>query len=60
MASRVFVTSAQRTAARAMVNRSAATGRKISSSVRKIADAKIEPVNGRPSKIGVNSHSTSA
>ncbi|MBB2894713.1 hypothetical protein FHU39_004764 [Flexivirga oryzae] len=41
---RVFVTRAQKAAARAMVDRSAVTGRPISDAVRKIAEARIEPV----------------
>jgi hypothetical protein len=45
---RVFVSSAQKAAARAMVNRSAVTGRKVSASVRKIADAKAEPAKRKP------------
>ncbi len=40
MAKRVVVTSAQKAAARAMVKRSAITGRPVSDAVRKIADAK--------------------
>jgi hypothetical protein len=49
-AKRVFVSSAQKLAARAMVNRSAVTGRKVSASVHKIADAKAEPADRTPSK----------
>jgi hypothetical protein len=33
-----------------MVNRSAVTGRKVSASVHKIADAKAEPADRTPSK----------
>ncbi|WP_446664986.1 hypothetical protein [Flexivirga sp. B27] len=59
MAKQVFVSSAQRAAAEAMVNRSAITGRKVSKSVRKIAEAKIEP-SGNASRRRVSSGSTSA
>ncbi|GAB3993306.1 hypothetical protein GCM10028771_17970 [Nocardioides marmoraquaticus] len=45
MAKRVIVSSAQKSAAKAMVSRSAVTGRNVSSSVRKIADAKTLPSN---------------
>lgn len=44
MTKKVVVTSAQRAAARAMVEWSALKGREVSDSVRKIAEAK--PVNG--------------
>lgn len=43
MTKKVVVSSAQRSAARAMVKRSALTGRTVSTSVRKIADARLEP-----------------
>lgn len=39
----VVVSSAQRSAARAMLRRSAVTGRRVSDSVRKIAEARLEP-----------------
>lgn len=42
MAKKVIVSSAQKSAARAMVSRSAATGRYVSSSVHKIAAAKTQ------------------
>jgi len=58
-AKRVFVSSAQKSAARAMVNRSAITGRKVSPSVRKIADAKTVTA-GTPSKAPVAGGRTSA
>jgi hypothetical protein len=55
MAKRVVVSSAQKSAARAMVNRSAVTGRYVSDSVRKIAHARVEAVseseNSRVSKL---------
>lgn len=60
MAKRVFVSSAQKAAARAMVDRSAVTGRKVSDSVRKIAAARLEPADKVPSKAGAGRHSTSA
>lgn len=60
MAKTVFVSSAQKAAARAMVNRSAVTGRSISNSVRKIADAKIDLSRSKPSNDSVSSHRTSA
>lgn len=44
MAKTVIVSSAQKSAASAMVKRSAVTGRAISASVRKIANAKVLPV----------------
>jgi hypothetical protein len=47
MTKRVVVSSAQKSAASAMVKRSAATGRYVSSSVRKIANAKVQPVSAR-------------
>lgn len=46
MAKKVVVSSAQRSAASAMVKRSAVTGRYVSNSVRKIANAKVQPING--------------
>lgn len=46
MAKQIVVSSAQRSAASVMVKRSATTGRSVSSSVRKIANAKIRPLNG--------------
>ena len=42
MAKQVVVSSAQRSAASAMVKRGAATGRVVSNSVRKIANAKVQ------------------
>jgi hypothetical protein len=60
MTKRVFVSSAQKAAARAMVNRSAVTGRKISNSVRKIADAKVESADDELAKSGVGHQRTSA
>lgn len=47
MTERVFVSSAQKRAASAMVARSAKTGRYVSPSVRKIANATTQPANGR-------------
>lgn len=47
MAKRVVVSSAQKAAASAMVKRSAKTGRFVSQSVQKIANAKIESTPGR-------------
>lgn len=47
MAKKVIVSSAQKSAASAMVRRSAATGRSVSASVRKIANAKVQPVTGK-------------
>lgn len=44
MAKKVVVSSAQKSAASAMVKRSAVTGRQVSSSVRKIANAKVQPI----------------
>ncbi len=44
MAKRVVVSSAQKSAAQAMVKRSAVTGRSISGSVVKIANASMQPV----------------
>jgi len=44
MAKQVVVSSAQKSAAKAMVTRSAVTGRQVSKSVRKIANAKTQPV----------------
>lgn len=50
MAKKVAVSSAQKSAASAMVKRSAVTGRHVSKSVRKIANAKVQPIAGkRPS-----------
>ena len=46
MAKRVYVTSAQKDAARMAVKRAESRGRKISSSVLKIAQAKSARVNG--------------
>lgn len=43
MAKRVVVTKAQRSAAKAMVQRSAVTGRYVSPSLKKIAGAKVVP-----------------
>ncbi len=45
MPKQVVVSSAQKSAARAMLKRSAVTGRQVSESVRKIADARA---TGRP------------
>jgi hypothetical protein len=47
MAKKVVVSSAQKSAASAMVKRSAVTGRYVSNSVRKIANAKVQPINGK-------------
>lgn len=47
MSKKVVVTRAQKAAARAMVERSAVTGRHVSGSVRKIADAKVQPVTAK-------------
>lgn len=47
MTKKVVVTSAQRSAAQAMVRRSAITGRPVSRSVQKIAEAKIKPARSR-------------
>lgn len=44
MAKKVVVSSAQKSAASAMVKRSAVTGRYVSKSVRKIANAKVQPI----------------
>ena len=52
MAERVIVSSAQRSAARAMVSRSAVTGRYVSKSVRKIAEAQVQRVDGKPVRVG--------
>jgi hypothetical protein len=46
MTKKVAVSSAQKRAATAMVNRSAVTGRYVSDSVHKIANAKVQSVNG--------------
>lgn len=43
MTKKVVVSSAQKAAARAMVKRSATTGRAVSKSVHKIANAKTQP-----------------
>lgn len=43
MAKKVVVSSAQKSAAKAMVSRSAVTGRYVSPSVHKIANAKTQP-----------------
>lgn len=43
MAKKVIVSSAQKSAAKAMVSRSAVTGRHVSPSVHKIANAKSQP-----------------
>lgn len=48
MAKKVIVSGAQRSAASAMVKRSAATGKVVSSSVRKIANARVQPANCQP------------
>lgn len=50
MAKKVFVSSAQKSAAQAMVNRGFVTGRNVPNSVRKIANAKVEPINGKSAK----------
>lgn len=47
MTKKVVVSSAQRSAASAMVKRSAVTGRHVSDSVRKIANAKVQPVTSK-------------
>ena len=47
MARKVVVTSAQRSAAQAMVKRSAVTGRPVSTSVQKIANARVQPARTR-------------
>jgi hypothetical protein len=60
MAKKVFVSSAQKSAAQAMVSRSSVTGRKVSNSVRKIANAKVEPINGKSAKARQPSGRTSA
>jgi hypothetical protein len=44
MVKKVVVSSAQKSAASAMVKRSAVTGRHVSESVRKIANAKAQPI----------------
>jgi hypothetical protein len=44
---KVVVSSAQKSAASAMVKRSAVTGRYVSKSVHKIANAKSQPLNGK-------------
>lgn len=48
MAKKVVVSSAQKSAASAMLRRSAITGRYVSESVRKIANAKVQRLNGGP------------
>lgn len=47
MAKTVVVSSAQKSAASAMVKRSAVTGRHVSNSVRKIANARVQPIAPR-------------
>lgn len=59
MTRRIFVSSAQKSAAEAMVKRSAVTGRQVSSSVRRIADARVEPATNDPAESGTRT-STSA
>lgn len=49
MAKKVIVSSAQKSAAKAMVSRSAVTGRYVSPSVRKIANAKTQPTTSKKS-----------
>lgn len=46
MTKKVVVSSAQKSAAQAMVRRSTVTGRYVSNSVRKIANAKVQPAAG--------------
>ena len=60
MPKKIFVSSAQKSAAQAMVNRSSLTGRKVSNSVRKIANAKVEPSTGKSVKAPQPSARTSA
>jgi hypothetical protein len=60
MTKRVYVSSAQKSAAQAMVDRSALTGRKISDSVRKIANARLEPTNGASTADDVHSDRATA
>jgi hypothetical protein len=49
MAKKVIVSSAQKSAAKAMVSRSAVTGRPVSLSVRKIANARTQPTTSKKS-----------
>jgi len=60
MAKRIFVSSAQKSAAQAMVDRSAVTGRKVSNSVRRIANAKVAPVKAKSTQADVPHGTTTA